>query len=132
MRLICLAGAQLCVFVAASSALASSDPTALVDPFVGTAAKAGNTFPGAVVPSGMVQFSPVSARTPSLGGYRYDDNTINGFALTRLSGAGCTNMGDLPVLPLAQPFAQLSADGGVPAASFHHARESASPGRYTA
>ena len=39
-------------------------------------------------------------------------------------------MGELPVLPLAQPFAQLSAEGGVPAATFHHAHESATPGRY--
>lgn len=126
-----MAGAQACVLVAASPCLAGTDFTALVDPFVGTAAKAGNTFPGAVVPSGMVQFSPVSAGTSSPGGYRYDDNTISGFALTRLSGAGCTNMGDLPVLPLDQPFAQLPADGTLPAGSFHHANESATPGRYT-
>lgn len=126
-----MAGVQACLLVAASPCLASSDPTALVDPFVGTAAKAGNTFPGAVVPSGMVQFSPVSAHTSSPGGYQYDDNTISGFALTRLSGAGCTNMGDLPVLPLAEPFTQLSADGGVPAATFDHTHESATPGRYT-
>jgi predicted alpha-1,2-mannosidase len=126
-----MAGAQACVLLAAAPCFASSDSTSLVNPFVGTAAKAGNTFPGAVVPSGMVQFSPVSAGTSSPGGYRYDDNTISGFALSRLSGAGCTNMGELPVLPLAQPFAQLSADGGVPAATFHHAHESATTGRYT-
>src|SRR3954453_23344679 len=103
----CVAGAQASLLGGASPCLASSDSTALVNPFVGTAAKAGNTFPGAVVPSGMVQFSPVSALTSSPGGYRYDDNTISGFALTRLSGAACINLGDLPVLPLAQPFAQL-------------------------
>ena len=94
----CMAGAQAWLFMAASPCLASSDATALVDPFVGTAAKAGDAFPGAVVPSGMVQFSPVSAGTSNPGGYRYNDDTISGFALTRLSGAGCTNMGDLPVL----------------------------------
>jgi predicted alpha-1,2-mannosidase len=125
-----MAGAQACALLAAAPSFASSDSTSLVTPFVGTAAKAGNTFPGAVVPSGMVQFSPVSAGTSSPGGYRYDDDTISGFALTRLSGAGCTNMGELPVLPLAQPFAQLSGEGGVPAATFHHAHESATPGRY--
>jgi hypothetical protein len=112
-----MAGAQACALVVAFPCLASSDITALVDPSVGTAARAGSTFPGAVVPSGMVQFSPVSAGTSSPGGYRYDDNTISGFGLTRLSGAGCANMGDLPVLSLAQPFAQLSAEGRVPAAT---------------
>jgi predicted alpha-1,2-mannosidase len=78
----------------------------------------------------MVQFSPVSGHSSNPGGYRYDDDTISGFALTRLSGAGCTNMGELPMLPLTQPFAQLSSDRRVPAASFRHSRESASPGRY--
>ncbi|MBA3842910.1 MAG: glycoside hydrolase family 92 protein [Actinobacteria bacterium] len=125
-----MAGAQACILAAAAPGFASPDSTPLVDPFVGTAG-AGNTFPGAVVPSGMVQFSPVSARTSTPGGYRYDDATIGGFALTRLSGAGCTNMGDLPVLPLAQPFAALSSDGRVPPGSFRHTHESASPGRYT-
>jgi predicted alpha-1,2-mannosidase len=130
-RLTCVAGALACALAAPSLCRAGADLAALVDPFVGTAARAGNTFPGAVVPAGMVQFSPVSAHTSSPGGYRYDDNTISGFALTRLSGAGCTNMGDLPVLPLAEPFAQLSTDPvGAPFATFRHAHESASPGRY--
>ncbi|MDX6414928.1 MAG: hypothetical protein QOH23_2338 [Gaiellaceae bacterium] len=125
-----MAGAQACILAAAAPGFASPDSTPLVNTFVGTAA-GGNTFPGAVVPSGMVQFSPVSAGTSTPGGYRYDDTTIGGFALTRLSGAGCTNMGDLPVLPLAQPFTALSSDGRMPSASFHHTHESASPGRYT-
>lgn len=79
----------------------------------------------------MVQFSPVSARTASPGGYRYDDRTIRGFALTRLSGAGCANLGNLPVMPLTRPFAQLSANPvGVPYATFAHRDESASAGSY--
>ena len=55
-----------------------SDPASLVDPLVGTGGDAGHTFPGAVVPFGMVQFSPVSATTPGPGGYRYDDPTVRG------------------------------------------------------
>ena len=79
----------------------------------------------------MVQFSPVSGRTTSPGGYRYDDRTIRGFALTRLSGAGCANLGDLPVMPLTRPFAKVGADpGGTPLATFRHGAESATPGRY--
>ena len=117
--------------VGASVARAAADPVSSVDPFVGTGGDAGHTFPGAVLPHGMVQFSPVSGRTTSPGGYRYDDRTIRGFALTRLSGAGCANLGDLPVMPLTRPFAKVGADpGGTPLATFRHDAESASPGRY--
>lgn len=109
----------------------ASDLSAFVDPFVGTGGDAGHTFPGAVLPSGMVQFSPVSGRTSSPGGYRYDDHTIRGFALTRLSGTGCANLGDLPIMPLTRRFARLGADpAGAPISTFRHEQESASPGRY--
>jgi putative alpha-1,2-mannosidase len=37
------------------------DPTAYVDPLIGTA-NGGNTFPGAVVPFGMVAWSPENTR----------------------------------------------------------------------
>src|SRR5687767_2370933 len=111
----------------AASASAASDPAALVDPLVGTGGDAGHTFPGAVVPFGMVQFSPVSATTASPGGYRYDDLTVRGFALTRLSGAGCANAGSVPIMPLGRPFRQHPAGLG---ARFTHARETAVPGRY--
>jgi len=109
------------------SAAAGTDPASFVNPFVGTGGDAGHTFPGAVLPFGMVQFSPVSARTPGPGGYRYDDPMIRGFALTRLSGAGCTNAGAIPIMPLRRPFRQYPV--GL-AAGFSHERESAAPGRY--
>ena len=130
-RLEILAGAVVGALSAVSPCWASADPAAFVDPFVGTGADSGHTFPGAVLPSGMVQFSPISARSASPGGYRYDDPTIRGFALTRLSGAGCVNLGDLPVMPLTRPFTELGkAPAGVPYATFRHTDESASPGRY--
>ena len=111
---------------AGGAASAAVDPASLVNPLVGTGGDAGHTFPGAVVPHGMVQFSPVSAKTTSPGGYRYDDPTVRGFALTRLSGAGCANGGAVPIMPLREPFRQHPA----PSARFAHARESASPSRY--
>ena len=115
------------VFGGGGSASAASDPASYVNPFVGTGGDAGHTFPGAVLPFGMVQFSPVSARTASPGGYRYDDRTVKGFALTRLSGAGCANGGSIPIMPLRRPFRQHPV--GL-AAGFSHKRESAVPGRY--
>ena len=105
---------------------AADDPASLVDPLIGTGGDAGHTFPGAVVPFGMVQFSPVSAATASPGGYRYDDPTVRGFALTRLSGAGCANLGSIPIMPLRSAFLHYP----FPAARFSHAREQATPGRY--
>jgi predicted alpha-1,2-mannosidase len=111
-------------------AASPASPASLVNPFVGTGGDAGHTFPGAVVPSGMVQFSPVSAATASPGGYRYDDHTLRGFALTRLSGAGCANLGDLPIMPLTRPFGRISPPADVPPAAFRHRNETASAGRY--
>ena len=108
-------------------AAAAQDPAALVNPFIGTGGDAGHTFPGAAMPFGMVQFSPVSGKTVSPGGYRYDDHTVRGFALTRLSGAGCANLGAVPIMPLRRAFTQHPV-GLV--ARFSHRRESASPGRY--
>ncbi|MBA2463136.1 MAG: glycoside hydrolase family 92 protein, partial [Actinobacteria bacterium] len=67
------------------------------------------------------------ARTASPGGYRYDDPTVRGFALTRLSGAGCANLGAVPIMPLRRPFQQYPV--GL-TARFTHEREQASPGRY--
>src|SRR5579859_3489065 len=76
--------------------LASStlDLTSNVDTFTGTGAQqglpsaysGGETFPGADMPFGMVQWSPDTvARAYS--GYKYSDNHIRGFSLTHVSGA---------------------------------------------
>src|SRR5579875_1800885 len=66
-----------------------------VDPIIGTAG-GGNTFPGASLPFGMVQWSP---DTGSDAWYDYGQKRIHGFSLTHLSGAGCPVYGDFPVLP---------------------------------
>src|SRR3954463_16100505 len=88
-------------------AATSTDYAKWVNPFVGTrpggadhgtGGGAGNTFPGAVAPFGMVQWSPDTVR-PQQGGYFYDDNRIKGFSLTHLSGAGCDTYEDIPFIP---------------------------------
>ena len=119
--------ALLAAAALAGPSAAATDPAALVNPLVGTGGDAGHTFPGAVVPFGMVQFSPVSSKTSSPGGYRYDDPTVRGFALTRLSGAGCANFGAVPIMPLRRPFSRHPV--GL-TARFSHKRERASPGWY--
>ena len=67
-----------------------------MDTFIGTAG-GGNTFPGATLPFGMVQWSP---DTNHDAWYRYDEKSILGFSLTHISGAGCPLYGDFAVLPL--------------------------------
>src|SRR5437660_3100765 len=81
-------------------------------PDFGTGGGAGNTFPGPVVPFGMIQWGPDT--TPSSanagGGYAYADHTIRGFSLTRLSGAGCPNEGDVPFLPTTTAVTDYPVD----------------------
>lgn len=52
-----------------------------VDTFIGTTGD-GNTFPGASLPFGMMQWSPDSGGE---GRYFYNKNKIQGFSLTHLS-----------------------------------------------
>ena len=104
----------------------------------GTGGGAGNTFPGATVPFGMVQWSPDT--DPSTvnfsGGYSYGDSRIRGFSLTHLSGAGCAALRDVPFLPTTAPVDRAPGRFGSsdidPAylSSFSHAAESARPGHY--
>ena len=70
-------------------------PYETVDPFIGTAG-GGNTFPGATLPFGMIQWSPDTGHE---GWYFYPGQKIQGFSLTHISGAGCPLYGDFAVLP---------------------------------
>lgn len=114
------------LFIVASLAFAgtaqAATPSELVNVFVGTGEDHGNTFPGASMPHGMTQLSPVTVPTVKGGGYVYGDSAISGFALTRLSGIPCPNLGDAPIMPLADPVDQPVA--------FSHADEQAGPGYY--
>jgi len=75
-----------------------------IDPFIGSVAKSkfyGRTFPGAVVPFGMVQLSPdTETAKDNTTGYSYKHKTIEGFSFTRLSGVGWFGeFGNLLVTP---------------------------------
>ncbi len=107
-------------------------------PDFGTGGGAGATYPGAVAPFGMLQLSPDT--TPSIGnyagGYTYSDKQIKGFSLTHFSGAGCANLGDVPLLPTtAAVDTSPSTFGSYDIAakylsSFTHTGEVARPGDY--
>ena len=76
--------------------------TQYVDPMIGTGGH-GHTFPGATVPFGMVQLSPdtrVDGSWDGCSGYHYSDSVIYGFSHTHLSGTGCSDYGDVMLMPL--------------------------------
>ncbi|GAA0814051.1 GH92 family glycosyl hydrolase [Spirilliplanes yamanashiensis] len=103
---------------------AAAEPSALVNPFVGTQ-NFGNTFPGATAPFGMVQVSP---DTGGQGGYDYQQNAIHGFSQTHLSGVGCEVAGELPIMPTTG--AVTSGDHTAYRSAFSHDDEDAEPGYY--
>jgi predicted alpha-1,2-mannosidase len=117
-------------FVAVAGLLpvaAQSTPYDSVDPIIGTAG-GGNTFPGATLPFGMIQWSP---DTGSDAWYDYGAKRIYGFSLTHLSGAGCPLYGDFPVLPWpGELTVSPHANRELYTQPFDHAQESAHPGYY--
>jgi predicted alpha-1,2-mannosidase len=104
-----------------------SDPTAYVNPMIGT--KKGvdweNTFPGVTAPFGMVQFGPDTPSGPT--GYSYTDDRIKGFSLTHVSG-GCSSFGDIPILPVT---GAVGNDPSGRTEHFSHDGEHAAPGSYS-
>ena len=74
--------------------------TKYVNPFVGTDGT-GHTFPGAVVPFGMVAPSPDNADRgwDYTSGYQYQNQNILGFSNTHISGAGIPELGDVLLMP---------------------------------
>ncbi|WP_102797319.1 GH92 family glycosyl hydrolase [Bowmanella denitrificans] len=115
-----------------------------VDPFIGTGGE-GHTFPGAVVPFGMMQLSPDTEAVargidpqPEIykrcAGYHYDDTTMLGFSHTHFSGTGHSDLGDLliqPMVGVAQttPGTVNNPESGY-RSRFSHEREWAEPGYY--
>jgi predicted alpha-1,2-mannosidase len=123
----------------AAAATAQQDLARWVNPYIGTrpgdadmgtGGGAANTYPGADVPFGMVQWSPDTV-TLQHGGYFYDDNRIRGFSLTHLSGAGCSTYEDIPFMPLAGEVTDSpAADPAHYISTFSHANEQVSAGYY--
>jgi predicted alpha-1,2-mannosidase len=116
-----------------------SDPTAFVNPMIGTTG-GGNVFPGASLPFGMVQWSPVETagdQDASVGDsaeYTYPTTKLRGFSLTHVSSGGCPDMaGDIPVMPYPERVTSSpSADvtDAIYSSTFAHDDEVAQPGYY--
>jgi predicted alpha-1,2-mannosidase len=92
---------------------------AFVNPFIGASTNAaeagvfhglGKTFPGAATPFGMVQVSPNTITGGDNGsGYSYEHKSIEGFALTQMSGVGWYgDLGNFLVMPTTGPLKTIA------------------------
>ncbi len=119
-----------CLLLLASCFLFSQENnfSKYVNPFIGTGGH-GHTFPGATTPFGMVQLSPdtrIDGSWDGCGGYHYSDSVIYGFSHTHLSGTGCSDYGDIMLMPTTQN----STDNKIYSSRFLHNNEKASAGFY--
>jgi len=136
-----IAAAALLIASAAAGEPQAADPAALVNPFIGTT-NGGNDFPGAVLPFGMVAFSPEEVPLPGSrlvvaapGGYEWRSNGVRGFGIAHVLGTGCAGAGgDIPVMPVTSEIKTSPSAAGAAnlyAAFLDHAKESARPGAYS-
>nr|MBC8435959.1 glycoside hydrolase family 92 protein [Bacteroidota bacterium] len=116
----------LCVVASQSQRLTLI--TDYVDPFIGTGGH-GHTYPGASYPFGMIQVSP-DTRLEGWDGcsaYHASDDIIYGFSHTHLSGTGCSDYGDILLMPVIGNVSLANYDYASP---FHEMTEEAYPGYY--
>ena len=100
-----------------------------VNPFIGTGGT-GHTFPGAVVPFGMMQLSPdtrIDGSWEGCGGYYAPDSVIYGFTHTHLSGTGCSDYGDVLIMPITNSNHYKNKTYS---SKYTHLKEKASAGFY--
>ncbi|MGE5499316.1 MAG: GH92 family glycosyl hydrolase, partial [Syntrophothermus sp.] len=107
-----------------------------VDPFIGTGGH-GHTYPGAVLPFGMVQLSPDTYNDgwDWCSGYHESDRSIMGFSHTHLSGTGIADYGDILFMPTTgeiktEPGSREDPGKGY-RSRFSHEKEKAGPGYYS-
>jgi predicted alpha-1,2-mannosidase len=107
-----------------------SSPAQIVDTRTWTTG-GGNTFPGADVPFGMVQWSPDTLPNRNAGGgYNFGDEELTGYSLDHVSGPGCGAAGDVPILPTTG--ALPDGDPNDVTTSFTNTGEVAQAGYYSA
>ena len=131
-----LLGGLLLLGTVFSCTQAEQDYASYVNPFIGTGGH-GHTYPGAVVPNGMIQPSPDTRiyEWDACSGYYYEDTTINGFSHTHVSGTGCADYGDVLLMPTVgkQEYHPMGAKSQQMAycSAFSHDNEVAQPGYYS-
>jgi putative alpha-1,2-mannosidase len=123
-----IAAAIFSSLVSSAQKRKDKDYAQLVNPFIGTGGH-GHTYPGAVMPFGMVQLSPDTRLEGWDGssGYHYTDTVVYGFSHTHLSGTGDPDYCDVLFMPTTgEPqFKNTEYRSG-----FKKKNELASPGYY--
>ena len=112
-------------------------PVTRVNPLAGTGTRHGvtagdnNTFPGATLPFGMIQWSPDTEKGMKPAGYASWDKRISGFSVTHVSGAGCRYGGDFAFMPRIDATDKVPPQNRIDLAQpFSHQHEVARPGFY--
>ncbi|NGY37778.1 glycoside hydrolase family 92 protein [Flavobacterium sp. XN-5] len=112
-----------------------TDLSSYVDPFIGTGGH-GHTYPGATVPFGMLQVSPVNGVSAWdwCSGYHYSDDVAIGFSHLSLSGTGIGDLADIIFMPVNKEVdlsvKATSRDSIAYKSSYSHKNEKATPGYY--
>ncbi|MEG2061505.1 MAG: GH92 family glycosyl hydrolase [Alistipes sp.] len=114
----------------------TSGLAAIVDPYIGSGGH-GHVFVGASVPFGAIQAGPQNIHKgwDWCSGYHHSDSIVIGFSHTHLSGTGCTDMGDVLIMPfvgeLRSTRGQQNDIKGSCSSYYSHKNESVSPGYYS-
>jgi predicted alpha-1,2-mannosidase len=106
-----------------------------VNPFIGTGGH-GHTYPGSTYPFGLMQLSPGTRLDgwDGCSGYHYSDSIVYGFSHTALSGTGCSDYGDLLLMPVTGKYyldnGSKDPENGYNS-HFSHDKENAEAGYYS-
>lgn len=120
----------LSTFLLVSTGVFGQNYSQYVNPFIGTGGH-GHTYPGATVPYGMVQLSPdtrIDGSWDGCSGYHYDDTIIYGFSHTHLNGTGCSDYGDIMLMPT---MGEPNFNPKEYSSAFSHTNEKAAAGFYS-
>lgn len=141
MKKIQLLLASLCMLTIATNGLAQKDYSKsegllrYVDPFIGSGYH-GHVFVGTSVPFGMVQLGPSNIHKgwDWCSAYHHSDSILIGFSHTHLSGTGCTDLGDILLMPLNEIRTPRGNQDNISdgyATKYSHANEVARPEYYS-
>ncbi|MBQ4279860.1 MAG: GH92 family glycosyl hydrolase [Rikenellaceae bacterium] len=129
--------AAICAMAAScASDRAAGDYLGYVDPMIGAGGH-GHVFVGSSVPFGAVQIGPQNIHKgwDWCSGYHHSDSVIIGFSHTHLSGTGCTDLGDILVMPLSGEIRTFRGEqndvSNSAATTYSHDNETVAPDCYS-